>query len=88
MYSSGELDALDGFVDGWIVARTLFGGPAYAPLDELAFAREDGMLSGLIADRSDRQLGGCLAVWIRANPDAAETYRSWRRDRFEGRGRG
>ena len=83
-----EVEALDGFVDGWVVARTLFGGPAYEPLDEFAFAREDGMLAGMIADRSDRQLGGCLAVWRESNPDAAEAYREWRRERYEARGRG
>jgi hypothetical protein len=77
-----ELEAMDGFIDGWVVARMLFGGPAYEPLDEFAFAREEGMLPGMIADRSDRQLGGCLAVWRDAHPDAVSAYRDWRRDRY------
>ena len=77
-----ELDGIDAFVDGWVVARTLFGGPPYEPLDELAFAREAGVLPGLMVDRSDRQLGGCLLVWADAHPEAVETYRSWRRDRY------
>lgn len=78
-----ELEALDGFVDGWVVARTLFGGPSYEPLDEFAFAREAGVLSGMMADLGDRQLGGCLAVWREANPDAVAAYREWRADRYE-----
>lgn len=76
-----ELRAVDGFVEGWIVARTLFGGPPYAPLDELAFARRDGVLAGLLAARDDRQLGGCLRVWSAAHADAIEAYGRWRADR-------
>ena len=81
-----ELAAVGGFVDGWIAARTIFGGPPFAPLDELAFARADGVLEGLIAERGDRQLGGCLAVWRAAHPEAVEAYRAWRRARYLGTG--
>jgi len=79
-----ELFALDGFVDGWIAARTLFGGPAYEPLDELVFAREAGVLPGLIAERSDRQLSGCLTVWREQNGELVEAYQSWRTERYLG----
>ncbi len=78
-----ELRAVGGFVDGWIVARLLFGGPAYGPLDELAFARQAGVLDGLIAARSDRQLGGCLAVWRDGNPEMVRRYETWRAERYE-----
>lgn len=77
-----EMEAIDGFVDGWVVARTLFGGPAYEPLDEFAFAREAGVLAGMIAELSDRQLGGCLAVWREENADAVTEYREWRTERY------
>lgn len=76
-----EQRAISGFVDGWIVARTLFGGPAFASLDELAFARAAGALRGLIAERGDRQLGGCLRVWSEAHPEEIERYRAWREGR-------
>lgn len=79
-----EVRAVSGFVDGWIVSRTLFGGPPYAPLDELAFAREAEVLSGLIAARDDPQLGGCLRVWKEAHADAVEAYRRWRASGFAG----
>ncbi|MFQ5689637.1 MAG: hypothetical protein ACE5HQ_05130 [Gemmatimonadota bacterium] len=79
-----EVAAVEAFADGWVVSRTLFGGLEYGPLDEIAFARADHQLPGLIADRDDRQLGGCLAVWRRKNQVAVEAYRAWRRDRFLG----
>ncbi|MGH7541213.1 MAG: hypothetical protein ACRELC_09455, partial [Gemmatimonadota bacterium] len=73
-----EVTSLDGFIDGWIVARTLFGGPAFALLDELAFARRADVLPGLIAARDDPQLGGCLRVWRVAHAAELEAYRRWR----------
>ncbi len=75
-----EMDAVDAFVDGWIVARTLFGGPAYEPLDELAFARSAAVLEGYVAASSDRQLGGCLSVWRDEHAAAVERYAAWRKD--------
>ncbi|MCG8469272.1 MAG: hypothetical protein MJB57_13875 [Gemmatimonadetes bacterium] len=77
-----ELFAVEGFVDGWIAARTLFGGPAYGPLDELAFAREAGVLPGLVADRSNRQLAGCLEVWRDRTSEEIAAYRAWRTERY------
>ena len=81
-----EMTAIDGFVDGWVIARTLFGGPAYDPLDEFAFAREAGVLEGMIAANGDRQLGGCLRVWRDANADAVDAYRAWRADSWVAEG--
>lgn len=77
-----EVRAVSGFVDGWIVARTLFGAPAYAPLDELAFAREAGLLPGLIGASDDPQLGGCLGVWKEGHGERLEAYRRWREGAF------
>jgi hypothetical protein len=79
-----ELEAVHGFVDGWVVARMLFGGPEFEPLDELAFAAAAGVLPGLIAHNADPHLGGCLAVWSAANDDAIEAYRVWRTEGFRG----
>ena len=73
-----EVEAVGGFIDGWLVARLLFGGPAYEPLDELAFAREAGVLPGLVLDRSDRQLGGCLEIAREGGGEEMAAYRSWR----------
>ena len=79
-----EMQAVDAFVDGWIVARTLFGGPAFEPLDELVFARADGVLEGYVAASSDRHLGGCLAVWRDEHPGVVERYTTWSETRAFG----
>lgn len=81
-----EVEAVDAFIEGWIVARTLFGGPPYPPLDELVFARADGVLPGLIAARGDRQIGGCLAVWVDGHPGETAEYDRWRTRQTEGDG--
>lgn len=77
-----EEKVLSGFVDGWVLARTLFGGPAYAPLDELAFAREAGHLAALLAARGDAAVGACAAAWAEAHPGAVEAYEAWRGGAF------
>ncbi len=81
---SREVEAVIGFVEGWIVARTLFGGPAFEPLDELAFAWLAGVLPGFIAEHANPQLGGCLAVWGDAYAHEIEAYRVWRQEEFRG----
>jgi hypothetical protein len=70
------------FADGWILSRTLFGGPAFAPLDELAFAREAGLLRPMLAARNDRQVGACAEQWAHANPDRIAQYEAWRKEHF------
>ncbi|MFO7586781.1 MAG: hypothetical protein R6X22_01795 [Gemmatimonadota bacterium] len=77
-----EAEAVSAFADGWIVARTLFGGPPFAPLDEIAFARAGGHLEALIADRQDRWAGACAGEWATAHPGAVEAYRTWRETGF------
>lgn len=77
-----EVAAVASFVDGWVVARTLFGGPQFAPLDEIAFAREAGVLPGLITQRGDRQLGGCLVIWADDHNASMAAYRVWRKESF------
>lgn len=81
-----ELEAVRGFVDGWIVARTLFGGQPFEPLDEMVFAAAARVLPGLVAASSDPHLGGCLGVWSEANREAIEAFRNWQTEGFR-RGR-
>jgi hypothetical protein len=77
-----ELEAVSAFVDGWVTSRLLFGGLPFSVLDELAFAREQGQLPGMLAAKTDRQLGACSAEWSSDHPEAAEAYISWRDTRF------
>ena len=81
-----EETVLSSFVDGWILARTLFGGPAFAPLDELAFARDAGHLRALLAAYRDTSVGACAATWAEANPGAIDAYETWRAQAFPGLG--
>jgi len=76
-----EERVVDSFIDGWILSRTLFGGPPFAPLDELAFARRDGMLKPLIAGARDPQVGACAGEWADANPGRMQVYEAWRKER-------
>ncbi len=77
-----EEGVVGSFIDGWILSRTLFGGPAFQPLDELVFARRDGFLRALLARRNDRQLGACGARWAADHPDQVAAYDAWRAARF------
>jgi hypothetical protein len=77
-----EATAVSSFIDGWIVARTLFGGPPFGPLDALAFARLDGHLPALIVELGDRQIGACAGEWAESHPDAIEAYRTWHERQF------
>lgn len=71
-------NAVSSFANGWIVSRTLFGGVAFAALDEIAFAREAGVLKGMIAATQDGHVGACAEMWAEENPDQIQTYRAWR----------
>lgn len=79
-----EAVVLSSFVDGWILARTLYGGPAYAPLDEFAFARASGHLPALLAVRGGDAVSACAADWIEENAGAVERYEAWREEKFPG----
>lgn len=77
-----EVAAVEGFVDGWLVARALFGAPSFAPLDALAAARQAGHLPALTVAAGNRQVEGCLRAWAGTHEDALEAYRAWRAEAF------
>jgi hypothetical protein len=77
-----EEKAVGSFIDGWILSRTLYGGRAFATLDELVFARRAGMLRALLARRNDPQLGACAARWADENPARIAAYEAWRIENF------
>lgn len=83
----GEVERISAFVDGWIVSRVLYGGPAFPALDAFAFARDAGHLPALVVELGDTTLSErCRSRWSRRNADAVEAYRTWRRRAFEGGG--
>lgn len=77
-----EEKVVGSFIDGWILSRTLFGGPAFDTLDELVFARHELLLRPLLARRNDRQVGACAAQWADENPERVAAYDAWRREHF------
>ena len=77
-----EEKVVESFTDGWILSRTLFGGPAFPPLDELVFARRAGLLRAMLARHNDRQLGACAGQWAEENFERVEAYDAWRRENF------
>ncbi len=83
-----EEEVVGSFIDGWILSRTLFGGPPFAPIDELVFARRAGLLRALLARRNDPQVGACAALWVEDNPERVAAYDAWRLERFPAPGEG
>jgi hypothetical protein len=77
-----EARVVGSFIDGWILSRTLFGAPAFEPLDELVFARRAGLLRPLLARRNDPQVGACAGQWAEENPDRIAAYETWRLEKF------
>lgn len=73
-----EVEAVSAFVDGWLVTRFLYGGPAYAPLDALPFARAADHLEAMVVAAGDTRVEGCLDDWRREHPERMEAYRRWR----------
>jgi hypothetical protein len=77
-----EEAAVSSFADGWVLSRTLYGGPAFEPLDELVFARKAGLLRALLAVRNDRQVGACAGQWVDEHPEQVAAYDAWRMEHF------
>lgn len=77
-----EERVVQSFIDGWILSRTLFGGPAFEPLDELLFARRAGLLRALIARNNDRQVGACAGIWAEEHLEEVAAYDAWRSEKF------
>ncbi len=77
-----EEAVVNSFADGWVLSRTLYGGPAFEPLDELVFARKAGLLRALLAVRNDRQVGACAGQWADEHPESVAAYDAWRKEHF------
>lgn len=81
---SRELMRFSSFLDGWIVSRTLYGGPPFPPVDALVFARAAGHLPAMLVDLGDSELVGCRDGWEKAHPDRVNAYRDWRHSALSG----
>jgi len=72
-----EAGLVSAFLDGWIVTRTLYGGPALPAVDAMVFAREAGHLPAMLVALRDAEIRDCTDRWISEHPDAMESYRRW-----------
>jgi len=68
--------------DAWILGRSVYNTLPYAPLDELAYAKEAGHLEAFIFTARPNEFASQRAEWVRANPGAMERYRQWFLDTF------
>jgi len=63
--------------DAWILGRAVYNTLPYAPLDELAYAKEEGYLDAFIFTARPSEFATARTEWARANPGAMERYREW-----------
>jgi hypothetical protein len=68
--------------DAWILGRSVYNTAPYAPLDELAYAKEAGFLDPFIFTARPNEFAARRAEWVRANPGEMERYRQWFLDTF------
>lgn len=68
--------------DAWILGRTVYNTVPYAPLDELAYAKEAGFLEAFIFTARPEDFASSRADWARASPGEMERYREWFLDTF------
>lgn len=74
-----EVRLVEGWIDGWILARTLYGGPAFPTLDALAFARDEGHLAPLLVRLGNVGIGACAEAWRQAHPEEVAAFEAWYR---------
>ena len=68
--------------DAWILGRSVYNTAPYAPLDEIAYAKESGFLEPFIFTARPNEFAAARADWVRENPGAMERYRQWFLDTF------
>ncbi|MGE0160196.1 MAG: hypothetical protein AB7T31_12370 [Gemmatimonadales bacterium] len=68
--------------DAWILGRSVYNTGPYAPLDEIAYAKENGFLEPFIFTARPDQFAARRAEWVRAHPGEMERYRQWFLDTF------
>lgn len=72
-----ERAILERCADAWILGRTSFDTAPYAPLDELAYAKDRGYLDAFIFTARPNEFASERAEWARGNPERMELYRDW-----------
>lgn len=68
--------------DAWVLGRTVFDTQPFGPMDELAYASEEGYLEPFIFTARPNDFASSRTEYARANPDAMQKYRDWFVDTF------
>ena len=68
--------------DAWLLGRAVFGTAPYGPLDELAYAKEEGFLDAFIFTARPDEFAATRTQWARENPGEGDRYRDWFLDTF------
>ncbi len=77
-----ERAILDRVSDVWLLGRSTFGAQAYGPLEELLYSNEEGYLNAFILTARGEEFEEERQAWLREDPEALESYRSWFVDTF------
>jgi hypothetical protein len=72
-----ERAILSRVADAWILGRAVYNTVPYGPLDELAYAKEEGYLDAFIFTARPNEFAAARTEWVRANPSEMERYRDW-----------
>ncbi len=72
-----ERAILSRVADAWILGRAVYNTVPYAPLDEIAYAKENGFLEAFIFTARPADFAAARTEWARANPQGMERYRDW-----------
>lgn len=72
-----ERAIMERVADAWILGRTVFDTQPFAPLDEIAYAKDAGYLDAFIFTARPDDFAASRAEWARENPNAMEEYQEW-----------
>ena len=85
--------ALDGYplerailarvADSWLLGRASYDAVAYEPLEEILYANEAGYLDAFILTARGEEFARERQAWLREDPEALESYRSWFVETFD-----
>jgi len=70
--------------DSWLLGRTTYDTPPYAPLDDLIYAQEAGMLDALVLYSQGEEYPEAVERFLEENPDGFEAFESWYREAIGG----
>jgi hypothetical protein len=77
-----ESAVLERIADAWLYGRSIFDAAAYAPLDEILYAREYGYLDAMVFTARKDDFPAEREAWLERNPDESEEYFAWFQETF------